>query len=63
MPDQNSKGKHEETKMDTIGSAVMGDMLEPQVNQGRAYIRYVCTEILKHPTFKSDLVVGSACFD
>ena len=38
-------------------------MFNPHVNQGRAYIRYVCTELLKHPTLKSDLVVGLACFD
>ena len=38
-------------------------MFNPHVNQGRAYIRYVCSELLKHPTFKSDLVVGLACFD
>ena len=38
-------------------------MLNPHVNQGRAYIRHLCAELLKHPTFKSDLVVGMACFD
>ena len=38
-------------------------MFNPRVNQRRAYIRYVCSELLKHPTFKSDLVVGLACFD
>ena len=38
-------------------------MFNLHVNQGRAYIRYVCAELLKHPTFKSDLVVGLACFD
>ena len=27
------------------------------------YVRYVCAELLKHPTFKSDLVVRLACFD
>ena len=41
----------------------MGDILNPHVNQGRAYIRYVCSEFLKHPTFKSDLVVDLACLD
>ena len=41
----------------------MGDMFNPHVNQERAYIRYVCSELLKHPTFKSDSVVGLACFD
>ena len=56
---ENSK----KSKTDVIASAVMGEMFSPHVNQGRAYIRYVCSELLKHPTFKSDLVVGLACFD
>ena len=46
-----------------LAGAIMGDMFNPHVNQGRAYIRYVCSEVLKHSTFKSDLVVGLACFD
>ena len=46
-----------------IASAVMGDMFNPHVNQGKAYVGYVCAEVLKHPTFQSDLVVGLACFD
>ena len=41
----------------------MWDMFNPHVNPGRAYTRYVCAEILKHPTFKSYFVVGLACFD
>ena len=41
----------------------MGDLFNPHVNQGRAYIRYVCSELLKHPTIKSDLVLEMACFD
>ena len=56
------KDKSKKSKTDMIASAVMGDMFNPHVNQGMAYIRYVCTELLKHPTFKSDLV-GFACFD
>ena len=55
--------KNKKSKTDVVASAVMGDMFNPHVNQGRAYIRYVCTELLKHPIFKSDLVVGWACFD
>ena len=55
--------KSKESKSDVIASAVMGDMFNPHVNQGRAYIRYVRSELLKHPTFKSDLVVRLACFD
>ena len=55
--------KSKKSKTDVIASAVMEEMFNPHVNQGRAYIRYVCSELLKHPTFKSDLVVGLACFD
>ena len=57
------KEKSKKPKTDVIASAVMGDMFNPHGDQGRAYVRYVCTELLKHPTFKSDLVVGLACFD
>ena len=57
------KEKSKKLKTNVVGSAVMGDMFNLPVNQGRAYIRYVCTELLKHPTFKSDLVVGLTCFD
>ena len=57
------KEKSKKSKTDVIASAVMGDMFNPHVNQGRAYVRYVCAELLKHPTFKSDLVMEMACFD
>ena len=57
------KEKSKRSKTDVIASAVMGDMFNPHVNQGRAYIRYICSELLKHPTFKSDFVVGLACFE
>ena len=40
-----------------------GEMFNPHVDQGRAYIRYVCKELINHPTFKSNFVVGLACFD
>ena len=55
--------KSKKSKTDVIASAVMGEMFNPHVNEERAYIRYVCCELLKHPTFKSDLVVGLACLD
>ena len=58
-----AKEKGRKSKTDVIASTVMGIIFNPHVNQGRAYIRYVCSELLKHPTFKSDLVVGLACFD
>ena len=57
------KERSKKPETDVIASAMMGDMLNPLVNQGRAYNRYVCAELLKHPTLKSDLVVGLACFD
>ena len=55
--------KNKRSKTDVIAKTVMGDMFNPHVNQGRAYVRYVCTELLKHPTFKSDLMMGMACFE
>ena len=57
------KEKSKKAKTDVIASAVMGDMFNPYVNQGRAYLRHVCGELLKHSSFKSDLVVGLGCFD
>ena len=57
------KEKSKKLKTDVIASAVMGDMFNPQVNQGRGYVRYVCSELSKHPTFKSELVMGLPCFD
>ena len=55
--------KHKKAKTDTSASAVMGDMFNRHFYRGTAYIRYVCVDLLKHPTFKSNLVVGLACFD
>ena len=55
--------KSKKAKTDVIAGAVMGEMFNPHVDQGRAYVRYVCRELISHPTFKSDLVVGLACFD
>ena len=33
------------------------------IDQGRQYLEYVAKELLRHPTFRSDLVIGLACFD
>ena len=55
--------KKKKVRTDVVASTVMGEMFNPHVDQGRAYIRYVCKELINHPTFKSDLVVGLACFD
>ena len=57
------KEKSKKMRTDVVAGAVMGEMFNPHVDQGRAYIRYVCKELINHPTFKSDLVVGLACFD
>ena len=46
-----------------VAGTVMGEMFNPNVDQGRAYLPYVCKELINHPTFKSDFVVGLACFD
>ena len=55
--------KSKKTKTDAIASAVMRDMFNPLVEQRRAYIRFVCMELLRCPEFKSDLVMRLTCFD
>ena len=55
--------KHEKAKTNTTASAVMGDIFNPHVNKRRAYFHYVRTELLKHPLFRSDLMVGLDCFE
>ena len=55
--------KSKKARTEVIAGAVMGEMFNPHVDQGRAHVRYVCKELISHPTFKSDLVVGLACFD
>ena len=50
-------------RTDVVAGTVMGELFNPHVDQGRAYIRYVCKELNNHPTSKSNLVVGLACFD
>ena len=57
------KKKNKKAKTDVVAGTVMGEMFNPHVDQGRSYVRYVCKELINHPTFKSDLVVGLACFD
>ena len=50
-------------KSDAIAKTVMGESFNPFMDQGRQYIKYVAKELMRHPTFKSDLVIGLACFD
>ena len=54
--------KNRKVRTDVVAGTVMGEMFNPHVDQGRAYIRYVYKELINHPTFKSNLVVGLACF-
>ena len=49
--------KNKKQRTDALSGAVMGEMFNPHVDQGRANIRYVCKELIKHPTVNSDLVV------
>ena len=55
--------KNKKVRTDVVAGRVMGEVFNPHVDQGRTYIRYVCKELINHPTFKSDLVVGLGCFD
>ena len=55
--------KNKKVRNDVVAGTVMGEMFNPHVDQGRAYFRYVCKELINHPNFKSDLAVGLACFD
>ena len=41
----------------------MGESFNPFIDQGGHYIKNVAKELMRHPTFKSDLVIGLACFD
>ena len=50
-------------KSDAIAKALMGESFNPFIDQGRQYIKYVARELMRHPMFKSDLVIGLACFD
>ena len=50
-------------KSDAVAKTVMGESFNPFIDQGRQYIKYLAKELIEHPTFKSDLVIGLACFD
>ena len=42
---------------------MIGSTFNPFIETGRSYLRYVAKELIKHPSFKSDLVMGMASFD
>ena len=50
------------TKSDAVAKTVMGESFNPFLDQGRQYIKYVAKFLLRHPTFKSELINGLACF-
>ena len=50
-------------KSDAVAKTVMAESFNSFIDQGRQYIKNVAKEIMRHPTFKSDLVIGLACFD
>ena len=58
---ERERGK--KARSDTVAKTVMGESLNLFIDQGRQYIKYVAKELVKHPTFKSDLVIGLTCFD
>ena len=58
---ERERGK--KSRSDTVAKTVLGESVNPFIDQGRQYVKYVAKELVKHPAFKSDLVVGLACFD
>ena len=48
---------------EVVARSVMGATFNPFIETGRTYIRYVAKELIKHPSFKSDLVMRMASFD
>ena len=58
---ERERGK--KARSDSVAKTVMGESFNPFIDQGRQYVKYVAKELVKHPTFKSDLVIGLASFD
>ena len=58
---ERERGK--KARSDSVAKTVMGESFNPFVDQGRQYVKYVAKELVNYPTFKSDLVIGLACFD
>ena len=48
---------------EVVARSVIGATFNPFIETGRSYIRYVSKELIKHPSFKSDLVMRMASFD
>ena len=56
---ERERGK--KARSDAVAKTVMCGSFNPFIDQGGQYIKYVAKEIVKHPRFKSDLVIGLAC--
>ena len=48
---------------EAVGRSVIGATFNPFIETGRSCMRYVAKELIKHPSFKSDLVMGMASFE
>ena len=48
---------------EAVARSVLGATLNPFIDTGCSWIRYVAKELTKHPSSKSDLVMGMASFD
>ena len=57
---ERERGK--KSKSDAVAKTVMGESFNPFIDHCRQYMKYVAKELLRHPTFKWDLVIGLACF-
>ena len=58
---ERERGK--KARSDTVAKTVMAESFNPFIDQGRQYNKYVAKELVKHLIFKSDLMIGLACFD
>ena len=57
------RARRKKVKSDAVAKTVMEESFHPFIDQDRQYIKYVAKYLMKHPTFKSDLVIGLSCFD
>ena len=58
---ERERGK--KSKSDAVAKTVMVESFNSFIDQGRQYLQDVAKELFGHPRFKSDLVIGLACFD
>ena len=58
---ESERGK--EAESDAVAKTVMGVSFNHSFDQVRQYMTYGAKELLRHPTFKSDLNIGLPCFE